>query len=137
MENYFSVDIKPRFRDTDSLGHVNNAVYLTYLEFARTEWFLDIFPIDVIEDFNFIIARAEMDYILPVFLKSNITVKMWVSRVGNKSWDFSYTIEDSENGSIHARAKTVQVVFDYKENKTIKINNELLGYLHKIQNLDA
>ena len=52
------VRIRIRWRDVDSYGHVNNAVYLTYLEEARDEWVRDTFG----PDMNFVIARIAIDY---------------------------------------------------------------------------
>jgi len=46
-----------RWRDVDSYGHVNNAVYLTYLEEARDRWVEQTLP-----DTNFVIVRVAIDY---------------------------------------------------------------------------
>ncbi len=134
MEKYYSIEIKPRFRDTDGLAHVNNSVYLTYLEVARTEWFLELFPDTNLKDFNFIIARVEIDYLLPITLKSNVIIKMWVSEIGNKSWVFRYDIYDKNTEIKYARAKTVQVLFDYENNKTIKLDDKTIELLSTIRN---
>jgi acyl-CoA thioester hydrolase len=46
-----------RWRDVDSYGHVNNAVYLTYLEEARDRWVEETLP-----GTNFVIVRIAIDY---------------------------------------------------------------------------
>jgi len=40
--NTYTTEIDVRFRDIDAMGHVNNAVYATYIEQARTEYFRDV-----------------------------------------------------------------------------------------------
>jgi acyl-CoA thioester hydrolase len=52
------VTIRIRWRDVDAYGHVNNAVYLTYLEEARDRWVRDVFG----PEMNFVIARIAIDY---------------------------------------------------------------------------
>lgn len=50
--------IRIRWRDVDAYGHVNNAVYLTYLEEARDAWVREVLGAEA----NFVIARIEIDY---------------------------------------------------------------------------
>jgi acyl-CoA thioester hydrolase len=52
------VPIQIRWRDVDNYGHVNNAVYLTYLEEARDRWVRDTLGPEV----NFVIVRVAIDY---------------------------------------------------------------------------
>jgi acyl-CoA thioester hydrolase len=52
------VPIRIRWRDVDNYGHVNNAVYLTYLEEARDRWVRDTLGPEV----NFVIVRVAIDY---------------------------------------------------------------------------
>ncbi|MFN4071655.1 MAG: acyl-CoA thioesterase, partial [Thermus caldifontis] len=66
MEGFpVSVPIQVRFRDLDALGHVNNAVYLTYFEVARAAYFQRLKE-DWLEKGHFILARAEVDFLRPI-----------------------------------------------------------------------
>jgi acyl-CoA thioester hydrolase len=48
-----------RFRDLDPMGHVNNAVTVTYFEHGRAAFFRDHFGVQNISDIDFIVARME------------------------------------------------------------------------------
>src|SRR6188768_2836860 len=83
--------IELRFADIDAFGHVNNAVFLTYFEQARVHYFDHVLGWDY--DWSkegVIVARSEIDYILPVHFRDTITMYTGCSRIGNKSFDISY-----------------------------------------------
>lgn len=115
--------IQIRFVDLDQFGHVNNAIYLSYLEVARLPYFERIIgEIDWLNE-GIILAKAEVDYLIPILLKDQIEVKTWCSRIGSKSFDLSYHIVKLEKGAetIVAKAKTVMVCFNYDKQQSIEI----------------
>jgi acyl-CoA thioester hydrolase len=101
-----------RFRDCDSLGHVNNAVYLTYLEETRVEM-RNQYGLDWT---GMILARCEIDFRDQVSIGDLVEVTMRPSRVGNKSFDLSYELKVGDR--LVAEAKTVLVAFDYEANES-------------------
>jgi len=100
------VPIQVRFRDLDALGHVNNAVYLTYLEVARVAYFSRL-QRDWLEKGHFILARAEVDFLRPILLEDPVEVGVRVARLGRSSFDMEYLVLAA--GEEAARGKTVQV----------------------------
>jgi acyl-CoA thioester hydrolase len=104
-----------RFRDVDSLGHVNNAVYLTYLEQARVA-FHDRHGIGWTE---MILARCEIDFLDQLSVGDVVEISLWPTRVGNKSFDFAYELKVGDR--LVAKAKTVQVAFDYERNHSVPV----------------
>jgi len=106
-----SAPIQIRFRDTDAMVHVNNAVYLTYLEVARTAYWHRLFDIRSYNEIDFIVARAEVDFLAPVFVHDQGEIWIRVSEIGRKSFRFAYEL--LANGKLAARAETVQVMYDY------------------------
>jgi len=100
------VPIEVRFRDLDALGHVNNAVYLTYLEVARVAYFSRL-QRDWLEKGHFILARAEVDFLRPILLEDPVEVGVRVARLGRSSFDMEYLVLAA--GEEAARGKTVQV----------------------------
>ena len=129
LSNYhLKVPVEIRFSDFDSLGHVNNAVFNTYLEQARIEYFskaISAGRVNWRED-GIILARLEVDFRKPITEYDNYYVYIRCSRLGTKSFDFSYVItkEENEQTEIIAEAKTVMVCFDYHKNKTIEIRSD-------------
>jgi acyl-CoA thioester hydrolase len=100
------VPIEVRFRDLDALGHVNNAVYLTYLEVARVAYFSRL-QRDWLEKGHFILARAEVDFLRPILLQDPVEVGVRVVRLGRSSFNMEYLVLAA--GEEAARGKTVQV----------------------------
>ncbi|TBH21172.1 acyl-CoA thioesterase [Thermus thermamylovorans] len=107
MEGFpVSVPVQVRFRDLDALGHVNNAVYLTYFEVARSAYFARLEP-DWVAQGHFLLARAEVDFRRPVHLEDRVEVGVRVVRLGRSSFDMEYLL--LANGEEAARGRTVQV----------------------------
>lgn len=122
----FTVPIDLRFNDVDGMGHVNNALYLTYLEHCRMRFFTEVAGSRSERDFPFILAHAALDYKSPIKMNAQPQVKMWTSRIGGKSWDFDYEIKDRKTGVVYATGKTVQVAYDYKLEKSDMLDGALL-----------
>jgi acyl-CoA thioester hydrolase len=96
-----------RFRDLDALGHVNNAVYATFLEQARIQ-FLRRFGATQ-EDM--ILARLEIDFRAPVSFDAEVEIEVRPARIGRKSFGLDYTMRVDER--VVAEAKSVLVAYDY------------------------
>jgi acyl-CoA thioester hydrolase len=108
-----------RFQDLDGLGHVNNAVYLTYMEQARSEFLRDRGLVTNLDDLTIILARVEIDFRSPVSYGETVDVEMRPGRLGTKSFELEYTLRVGER--IVAEARSVQVGFDYETDETIPI----------------
>src|SRR5690348_3953863 len=110
------VEIPVRFNDCDMLGHVNNAMYLTYFETGRLGLFKIFNPTLDISKWNLIVASVKCDYIHEINYGQTITVYSWISRLGRSSFDIEHAILD-ENGRWSARGKVVMVHYNFKEKK--------------------
>ena len=107
----FSHPIEVRFRDVDVLGHVNNAVVVTFLEVARYAWWRDYLGGRPFEDEGFLIARIEVDYRKPILINDGIRVEVRCSRIGTSSFDLHSRILDAA-GTLFAEGRTVQVMVE-------------------------
>jgi acyl-CoA thioester hydrolase len=108
-----------RFRDLDPMGHVNNAVFLTYVESARVEFLKHLGVAPTLEELGIIVARVEIDFRAPVRFGDEVEVTAWVSRFGGKSFDLDHELR--VDGSIVAEAKTVLVTYDYSKRQPVPI----------------
>jgi acyl-CoA thioester hydrolase len=97
-----------RFRDCDPMGHVNNAVFSTYLEQARLAWFGsdEEMPLS-----DVILARTEIDFRSPVTVGETVEVTVRPTRLGTKSFELAYELH--AGGRLVAEAKSVLVGYDY------------------------
>jgi len=107
MPRVFERVVKVRWRDTDALGHVNHAVFLTYLEEGR-----DGFYAEVLGDVMYVIVRLEMDWRAEVRQgEGTVTVHIEVERVGTTSLTTRETIRTA-SGEIAGQARVITVRWD-------------------------
>jgi len=111
-----------RFSDIDAVGHVNNAIYLTYFEEARIKYWREIIGWDMSEN-GVIVGRTEVNYLKPILLRDEIACYMRTTRIGNSSFDVVHVLVKitPEGEEICTTGKTVCVSYDYKANKSIPI----------------
>jgi len=108
-----------RYRDADAFGHVNNAVYLTYLEQARNAYLRDLGLVRGVKDITMILARVEIDFRSQLEVDELVEVAVRPSRLGTKSFELEYELRSG--GRLVAEARTVLVGFDYARNATAPI----------------
>lgn len=127
-------EVPVRFSDTDGLGHVNNAVYLSYLESARVDYLREILGAKKIEELGVIIARVEIDYKSPAFHHETMRVGCRVEEIGGSSIKMDYRIEDKETGRLVALAKSVLVAYDYALGRPARVSDE---WRQKMEDFDG
>ncbi|RZL46088.1 MAG: acyl-CoA thioesterase [Pedobacter sp.] len=114
----YKTNIEMRFADLDMMGHVNNAIYFTYMEIGRTKYWKHAINWDW-KTTGVVIGQASIDYIAPIFLGDKVSMYVRTSRIGNTSFDLEYLIVKDENGKevICSRGKTICVAYDYSTKK--------------------
>jgi acyl-CoA thioester hydrolase len=110
-----------RWDDIDALGHVNNAKYLTYIQEARFLWS----PI-----IEMVVARAEVDFVEAIYEGGRFyDVNLWVESIGNSSFTMAYEVV-GDNGVVHAKVKTVQVVVNMETMKSRPLKDSEREFLN-------
>ncbi len=108
-----------RFRDLDAMGHVNNAVYLTYMESARVAFLVDLEAAKGFADLGIIVARIEIDFRAPLGFGEEVEVGVRAGRFGTKSFDLEYELWAGSR--LVAEAKSVCVGYDYSIGESVPI----------------
>jgi acyl-CoA thioester hydrolase len=122
-----------RFSDLDPLGHVNNVVFLDYLQEARIRAFLQINYTEFFE-ISQVMVHQSIDFRRPIMYSTEpLTIETWVSSVGNTSYRMQYRIL-SETGELAAEAESVMVCFD--KDKAVPIPDTLRSALQSILELE-
>jgi len=124
MEGFqVEVDIQVRFGDTDALGHVNNAVYLSWMELGRMAFTDKLLPQIDWSKTGFILAHVSIDYVEPVFLKDKVKVYMRAGKTGTKSVVLECLITKTDKNGERPTAKGTNIIvaFDYVTNKSLPI----------------
>lgn len=129
-----TVDIPVRFRDVDGMGHVNNAVFSTYLETARIEYWQRLFPGEVeLAKVEMILARAEIDFRGQIRFPGTVRVSARCPRIGTKSFDLVYRVVCAAGGDLFAEARTVQVAYDYRAGRTVPVSDDLRRRIERLE----
>lgn len=119
MGAVFEQTVPVRWRDTDALGHVNHAVFLTYLEEGR-----DAFYLHILGDPAYVVVRLEVDMKAEVFHHDRqVTVRIEVERVGTTSLTTRETITNA-GGELVAEARVVTLRWDAATRKPIPFSPE-------------
>jgi acyl-CoA thioester hydrolase len=108
------------FGDLDAFGHVNNAVYLTYLENARIGYMREVLAIESLEDLLVIVAKVNIDFRTRASLGEALEIGARVSRIGTKSFDLDHEVRGPD-GRLVAAASTTLVTFDYRGDSTMPV----------------
>ncbi|MEU9116087.1 thioesterase family protein [Streptomyces sp. NPDC048483] len=114
-----------RWSDMDAFGHVNNAVFVRYLEEARIDFMRRLAPGDGSPSFTggSVVARHEIDYVRQlVHRHSPVDIELWVTKISAASMTIAYEVKDEE--TLYLRASTVVVPFDFAQERPRRITAE-------------
>jgi len=128
----YNVTLEVSFRDLDAMGHVNNAVYLSYMETARIKFLVDLLAVTSLHDLPVIMAEATCTFKAPAFFGEQLIVGVGVARFGSKSFDMTYRI-DAGDGRLIALGRTVQVMYDYAAARTLVVPEDFRAKVRAFQ----
>ncbi|MEU8886599.1 thioesterase family protein [Streptomyces sp. NPDC048442] len=121
-----------RWSDMDAFGHVNNVVFLRYLEEARIDFMFRLAPGEGSASFTggSVVARHEIDYVRPLVHRHEpVRIESWVTKIGAASLTIAYEIKDPEQ--VYVRASTVVVPFNLAEGRPRRITAEEKSFLQE------
>ncbi|WP_067932019.1 acyl-CoA thioesterase [Alicyclobacillus kakegawensis] len=113
--------LRVRFSDTDMFGHVNNARYFTYMEEARVRFLEEVLGTP---ELPVILASAKADFRGQTFFRDRVRIETWISRIGEKSLEFSYRMTRDATDDLLFEGSTVLVCYDYERMQSIPVPQE-------------
>jgi acyl-CoA thioester hydrolase len=132
--------ITVRWGDMDSYGHVNNVFFLRYLEDTRFALFtpplgenapadvpaelsvFDLFP----EGSNGLMAGHRIEYQAPLNYEDGpITSRLWITRIGNSSFDLGYELGSADRSTVFAIASTTLVLVNIESSRPVELPQRL------------
>ena len=120
----FQHKLSTRWKDLDAFRHINNAVFLSYIEDARIvlfqRWGIDY------EEKSLIVASVKIDYLRQVKHPSSLIIGQRVSRLGNKSFDIESVIFVEGESDPVCISVITSVAINFKLNKTVKVHQEII-----------
>ena len=132
MNGYpFSCPIQVRWRDLDAFAHVNNSVFSTYLEVARTAVWRECFGGREAMDISFFVKSLTIDFKRQVALYDEVEAWLRVGEIRGASFTFEYAIQ--ANGEVAAMATTLMASVDTTTGRPVRIAPEMRAMLEKLQ----
>lgn len=114
--------LQVRFRDIDAFGHVNNAVFFSYVEQARIRYLLDVLtPSEPFDRLPLILARVELDFRSPIFFGDEVEIETRVDRIGRTSFGMSHRMSAGADRRLVGDVETVLVVYDYERSAPVAV----------------
>lgn len=114
MAHQYTHELQVRFRDLDTMAHVNNAVYASYLEQARVGYFREVVG-ERLESVSTVLARYEIDFRRPITVDDAVTVAVDAATLGSSSITLEYDVRAADGDGtdrLAATASTVSVLVD-------------------------
>ena len=116
--------IQIRFSDIDTLNHINNAKFPTFMEIGRIQYFKDVVAgTHNWKDTGVLVANYTMDFKIPIYLNDVLSIETEVTALGTKSLTFSYrfVVEGDSGPIVKATGTSVMVCFHYIDQRSIPV----------------
>jgi acyl-CoA thioester hydrolase len=129
MTNSFTHPIQVLSPDIDELGHVNNVVYVRYIqEVAAAHWEV-IASAELKNKYLWVVLRHEIDYRNPAFLNDKIVGTTWVGESNGAKFERFVKLVRASDQKVLAESKTIWCMLDAKTLRPTRIGDNILEIL--------
>lgn len=123
--NVFELPISIQAADIDQLGHVNNVIYLRWVQDAAVaHWETEAPAVDQ-EILRWVVVRHEIDYKRPAFLRDRIIAKTWVGTASRHRFERHTELIRESDGRLLARTRTLWCPIDAKTGRPTDVSAEV------------
>lgn len=130
----FETTFQPQFRDLDPNNHVNQAIYFSYLEQARSRYRYEALKIDHNRG-PLAVVYQEMEYSAPVRMNQELTVAQRVREVGRSSLQVEYEVRTNEG--VAATGEVVLVTIDRESGGSVPIPEDVRARIVAYEGLEG
>ena len=122
----FRMVLRPEAADIDENGHVNNIVYVRWLQDVATSHWAAVAPPEAQARFIWVISRHEIDYRAASFLGEELTAETWGENPKGARFDRCTTI-CGQDGSLRVEARTTWVIMDRELKRPARLRPEMVA----------
>lgn len=101
-----------RFSDVDQFGHMNNSVYFSLYDLAKTTYFKDVFGMAEWGEQVVVVANINANFYQPVFFSDEMEIATAAVHLGNKSFTLLQRAVAKNTGEVKCECSTVLVMYD-------------------------
>ena len=123
-----------RFTDIDMMGHLNNNVYLTFMDLAKIDYFTTLRPGEVdMNNLNMVVVHIDVDFYHPTFFGQEVDVWTTVTSVGHRSLHMEQRVVDRHSGETKCIGRVVMAGFVRHTNTSLPIADEWVEALQRYE----
>ena len=112
-------------QDIDELGHVNNAVWVRWIQDMATAHWYAVAPPEYVDRYIWVVTRHEIDYLRAVLPGETVTGRTWVGEAP-KGARFDRHVEfTGADGKVRVRAKTTWAIVDKATGRPLRVPPEV------------
>ena len=131
---YHSLPVQMRFTDIDMLGHLNNNVYLSFMDLAKVSYFSDVLPEGMDwKSLRAVVVHISCDFYSPSYFNESLEVWTTVTSVSEHSFRMEQRIVHSSTGQTKCIGYTVMAGFDPATAKSIKVDRHWVECVEKFE----
>ena len=127
----FQIEIVVQPSDIDAQDHVNNVVYLRWMQEAATAHWESAAPAGLRERVNWVVTRHEIDYKAPAFLGEHLVARTWVGEPSGATWERFIEIRRAGDDRLLARGRSVYAALDRATGRPRRVDAELRNPLER------
>jgi acyl-CoA thioester hydrolase len=130
MKKIFEREISVQNKDIDELNHVNNVVYLQWVQDVASAHWSSIAPPEMQLKYSWVVLKHEIEYFGPAFLNDVLKVRTWVEKSEGVRSERHVEFHHSETNKLIVRAKTVWCLLDSASFRPVRIGNDIMEVFH-------
>lgn len=132
----YTLPIQLRFNDVDKFGHVNNAVYFSYYDLAKTEYFASVCPSVDWTTEGIVVVNIKADFRSQILGSDHIAVQTAVTEIGNKSFKLVQRVIDIITKEVKCVCESVMVMFDLHRQQSEALRQEWVNAICAFEGRD-
>ena len=121
----FTVPIVVSPADIDGLGHVNNVVYVRWMQDAATAHWETAAPATLRADVVWVVTRHEIEYKAPAFLGESLVARTWVGEPSGATWERFIEIRRVDGDRLLAAGRSVYAALDARSGRPRRVDEAL------------
>lgn len=134
---HHTLPIQLRFNDVDKFGHVNNAVYFSFYDLGKTDYFSSVCPHVDWEKDGIVVVHIEADFVAQIFGSDHIAVQTAVTEIGKKSFRLMQRVIDLDTGEVKCTGTSVMVAFDLERHQSKPLTEEWIKAICEFEGKDV
>lgn len=126
--------VQTRFNDFDMLGHLNNSVYLQFMDLAKVEYFEAVtgHPLDM-RGPGVVIVNINVNFFSPAYPSEKLAVATACVKISQRSFILEQRVLNPNTGDVKCVATTVMASFDAKTATSPELDNEWVTALRRYE----